>query len=221
MPPLFTPKLANAIFSFFSLFILVGIVAILIGLTGLDIFLRIRDNKYLILGAGSACLVCLIGVLLVLSSRKLSTRSALQDIPKLYIPINPSDKVHRLIQNDLSRVANITLEAKPRIEDVPSVGWGRAGTQYENVHFQTAALQSIDILESTAMRVDSSLSRPAVCPPTRYIEALVTNGVIDAELASVYAQRFDEVRFAREEMREEEYVEFMKLFALVLRSVRH
>ena len=50
-------KFARALFSGLTLLFLLAVIAVLIGLTGLDIFLRIRSDKLLLLGAGSAVVV--------------------------------------------------------------------------------------------------------------------------------------------------------------------
>ncbi|RKO84780.1 hypothetical protein BDK51DRAFT_43345, partial [Blyttiomyces helicus] len=101
-----------------SFLLLVALAAVVIAVCSLDIFLRIHDDKLTLLAVGSSCAILgrydypdaivfcaerssptssptsapqFLGAVLIVSSRKLSIRSAFNDIPKLYIPINPSD----------------------------------------------------------------------------------------------------------------------------------
>ncbi|KND05155.1 uncharacterized protein SPPG_00823 [Spizellomyces punctatus DAOM BR117] len=196
----------------------------LLGLCGLDIFLRIYKNKYVLIGAGSS--VCLLGVgaLLIISSRKLSIRSALQDTPKLYVPINPSDvpkRVYRLIQADLSKVANISLEAKPRPEDALDLGWGKIGSQLETIHYKTAAIQTFELLEKAATEISPFYRRDPSVSARRYIEMLIAETVLRKDVAHYYIDRYEQLRFGPRQMSEAEYKEFMKVFALLFRSLRY
>ncbi|KAI9104634.1 hypothetical protein DFS34DRAFT_204274 [Phlyctochytrium arcticum] len=215
-------KLYRTIYSISSLVVVLLVSIAVLGLCGLDIFLRIYENRVLLVSAGSSVCLLVVASLLIVSSRKLSIRSALQDIPKRYVPINRTDvpkRVYQLIQADLSKVANIASSAKPRAIDAPDIGWGQPDTEFEGVHYRTAAIQSFEILESAVTQYHQALHRTAPTTVRRYIELLVCEGLVRSDVGQAYTDRYERVRYGHDEMTMQEYVDFMRSFALVLREV--
>ncbi|KAI8826823.1 uncharacterized protein EV422DRAFT_511554 [Fimicolochytrium jonesii] len=206
------------------LLVLLLLVTAIMGFCGLDIFMRLFQDRVLLISAGSSVGLLVLGAVLISSARTLSIRSALQSIPKVYVPINPSDlpkRVHKLIQADLSNVANIALEAKPRPQDAFELGWGKQGTALEKVHFKTAAVQTFELLERAAIDISPYLRRPSTLTARRYIEYLISEGVLGPDLGRYYIDRYEQLRFGPHELAESDYREFMKLVAVALRSMKH
>ncbi|KAJ3018691.1 hypothetical protein HKX48_002734 [Thoreauomyces humboldtii] len=193
----------------------------LLGLCGLDLFLRIYADQPLLLSAGSSVVLLFLGAVLIISARSLSIRSALQDIPKLYVPINPSDlpkRVHRLIQADLSKVATISRAAVPRPQDALDLGWGKLGSQLEGVNFRKAAIQTFDLIEQAARDISPLLKRDASTSARRHIHLLIHHGFVHPDIGRYYVDGYEQLRFARREASETEYREFMKLVAMILKG---
>ncbi|KAI8918172.1 hypothetical protein DFJ77DRAFT_529910 [Powellomyces hirtus] len=197
----------------------------LLFLSGLDIGLRIYHDRNVLMSAGSSVVLLFLTTVLIVSARNLTVRAALHDIPKLYVPINPSDlpkRVHRLIQGDMSRVATIAGDAKPRSMDLlADFGWGKTGTSLENVHFRSAAIQTFAILEATAARMAPYCKRAPSVSARRYVNLLAAQDFVRGDLAHFYIERYEAIRFARKELTEAEYREFMKLFALLLKNMQY
>ncbi|KAI8841322.1 hypothetical protein BC829DRAFT_15106 [Chytridium lagenaria] len=137
-----------------SLFALFLLAALLLGVTGLDLFLRILRLRPVDLATryvftvGGAMVMLFGGALFIVSARKISNQASLLDIPKLYVPINQSDlpkTVHRYIQSELSKAASIRSLAKPSDQDRRMNGWGKVGSAQHPVHFRTAACQTMEI----------------------------------------------------------------------------
>ncbi|KAJ3145605.1 hypothetical protein HDU89_006969 [Geranomyces variabilis] len=187
----------------------------LLFLCGLDIFLRVYLNRSVLIAAGSSLCMLVVATILIVSARNLTVRAALHDIPKLYVPINPSDlpqRVHRLIQADMSRVATIAAEAKP----LP--------TPMAPPHLLASALHTLTLLEAAAAALRPIYVRRAPEQTCRaFLAALTARDLVRADLARFYVERYEALRFGgrEREFGEEEWREFMKLFALLLRSMQN
>ncbi|RKO83248.1 hypothetical protein BDK51DRAFT_22322, partial [Blyttiomyces helicus] len=129
--------------------------------------------------------------------------------------------VHRMIQSDFIKVASISYEARPRQEDALEIGWGAPGSPLQNINFKEATIQTIEILEQRACAVTPDmadfLERDPVMTARRYVEFLITENIVDRDVARYYIQRYEEVRFGPHELTQADYLEFMKLFALLLK----
>ncbi|TPX36626.1 hypothetical protein SmJEL517_g01133 [Synchytrium microbalum] len=203
-----------------SLFTWLTLLVAMLGLCCLDIFLRvIADIRSLIVvGCGAAVLVT--GTLITLSSRKLSNTAAVNDIPKKYMPINTSDvpqPVYRMIQSGLSFSATVSSNIHPNRNDIRHIGWGR--TPLENVHFRSAMIETIDILEHAAADVSSRWRRDKQTPVRMYVENLTKMGALDETLGKTYCDMLEDAQYGNDQPSEEEYMVFMKQFALLLRSL--
>ncbi|KAI9330777.1 hypothetical protein DFJ73DRAFT_858125, partial [Zopfochytrium polystomum] len=140
----------------------------------MDVIVRILNlgatysPKYSLM-IGIAAGVMFIGSVSILSARKILTQRALFDIPKLYMPINKSDlpaAVYQDIQDGFSEATRVRSIIKPRDEDRRIDGYGRVAGRTEPVHFKSAVIQSLDIIESVAAtRVSLPLSPTSSLPP--------------------------------------------------------
>lgn len=98
-------------------------------------------SKYLTASLGVVALICLASFVII-SSRRWSSVSALNEIPRLYIPISVSDipmTVAKVIRDELMRSYYLLKRAVPKADDSPVEGWGQ--TVATNVAPRSANLQ--------------------------------------------------------------------------------
>lgn len=190
------------------------------------------------------------GSLLILSSRKWSIVTSLNDIPKMYVPINQIDlhkPVHKLVHGELNRVNDILAERKPLSEDMTELGWGPLDGEFDllklsigiyqlehelthlhsiiihsdPIHYKSAVIQTSGLLEEAAARLSPYFIRQPHMTFRRYLEYLVSIQVIEREeIARYYIDRYEYARFCDAELSTAEYKEAMKLFALLLRELK-
>ncbi|KAI8998254.1 hypothetical protein BC832DRAFT_565960 [Gaertneriomyces semiglobifer] len=211
-------RLYRSILSTSSTLIFLLLAIGLIGLSGLDIALRIYPHRLLLIGVGSGLCMLLVASVLILSSRKLSIRSALGDIPKLYVPIHPGDlpkRVHRLIQADLSKSASIASEAQPLPSDLLGRGWGSPNTPQQSLPLRPTLLSTFSLLQQAFAPY---FQRPPTYSPRRYVDHLIQMGYIQRDVGRRYIDTYERVRFGNLPVYEEEYTRFMAVFAKVLDS---
>ncbi|RUS22963.1 hypothetical protein BC937DRAFT_94309 [Endogone sp. FLAS-F59071] len=135
-------------------------------------------------------------------SRLITVRVSLSYIPKNYVPINEHDlpkQVYDRIQDGFARVEKITREAEPVPEDSGQPGWGRP--------------------EHAAMSISPYLCRHPTLSARHYIETLADNGLFSRRFAQLYVEGYERARFGAAECNEREYTDFLKLLALILKSM--
>ncbi|KAJ3061529.1 hypothetical protein HDU98_002571 [Podochytrium sp. JEL0797] len=216
------------ILSVSSLFVLIVIVSGLLGFCGLDLFIQIvslHDDpsgtiKFLLI-LGSSCVVLILASVTILSARKYRIKSALNSIPHLFMPINESDMptpLYRAVQKKLADSITLRLAIKPLPEDRHMDGFGRIDGQL--VHFKTAMSKTLILLSGTVSEIFPHLVYTNHMPLPQYFQLLKNHRFpFDESLADAFSARYDAFSNSPNEATELEYLEFMKLFALLLRSM--
>ncbi|ORY45218.1 hypothetical protein BCR33DRAFT_196655 [Rhizoclosmatium globosum] len=218
------------ILSVSSLLIFIIVVSTLLGVCGLDLFIQIvsiKDDtssltKFLFI-VGAACVVLIVVSVGILSARKIRIRSALNQIPRVYVPIRESDMPRFLyshVQKKLADSASVRLSLKPLSEERHMDGYGR-GTDGQLIHFKTAAAKTLLVLSETVASISPSLAHDGLLPLRSYFEILAqTNIPFNPQYAEAYITRYDGFAVNPNEATEFEYLEFMKVFTLLMRSIQ-
>jgi hypothetical protein len=138
-----------------SLIVFCIVTAGLIVFSSSDLFLRLKVRLRLIKDSLPPFLVFIssvvsivVGSIIVIASRTWTTRSALLDIPKPYIPINNEDvtkSVYDLIQTGFLNTCSVRLAVKPLKEDLKELGLG-VEHPIDGVHLKASALQTRVVL---------------------------------------------------------------------------
>ncbi|KAH6592538.1 hypothetical protein BASA50_007988 [Batrachochytrium salamandrivorans] len=206
-----------------SLLVFLCTMCSLIVLCAYDIFLWVRNDLRELIAVGSSFAVLVFGSVLLLSSRKIALRTSFADIPKLYVPINSSDlpkPVYGLVQTALSRSASIRASAKPLLGDIAdSIGRGKPQSTFEGLHFRDAAICTFAALEEAVCQISDYLERDRRMTGRMYLLFLSDREVVSEDIAQLYIERYEKIRFSDEEMDENDYREFMKLFTALVRSI--
>ncbi|KAJ3311392.1 hypothetical protein HDU76_003139 [Blyttiomyces sp. JEL0837] len=121
------------------------------------------------------------------------------------------------MQSEFAMVASVRTRAKPREEDRRYDGHGKIGSSEQYVNFKAAMLQTLDILHSTVRRVRPKIGMSG--SPRQFITMLVQGDLLDIDFASAYLEKLENLMDDPNEVAEVDYIEFMKLFALMLRTV--
>ncbi|KAF7721625.1 hypothetical protein EC973_004346 [Apophysomyces ossiformis] len=172
---------------------------------------------------GGSYVILAIAALFFSCSRVLTVRSALQDIPKLYVPIKKGDlpkKVCMKIQQGFQQVKEVRKRAEPLPEDIGQVGRAKPGTPLFDVDFKQAIARTPTIIgvfaEKAAVEIDPDYTRPTCVSVRQYIEFLMQRELIDAHLGQVYLEGYERARFSKAAMTQEEYLDIMKHLAAIL-----
>ncbi|KAJ3341859.1 hypothetical protein HDU93_003980 [Gonapodya sp. JEL0774] len=188
-----------------------------------DVFWRAftKDKRSLFTFGGSVALLGVCAFLIILS-RVISAKTALGDIPKVFVPINQSDlpkPVYWLVNTELSRVSAIAIDAKPLPDTVAQTGWGRTSTSSDIIHFQSTILETVDIINQKVRQLHPSLERRTGMTVRRYIDSLVDHQLVDPTIARFYLELYEKAKFGRDETTATEYADFLKVFALLLKNL--
>ncbi|KAI9143855.1 hypothetical protein BKA69DRAFT_52538 [Paraphysoderma sedebokerense] len=149
----------------------------------------------------------------------MTVRSAIGDIPKLYIPISQSDvplRVHNLIQNELTRVNIISLATRPIPAETCRPGWGQPGTALGNTNFKAAVVATLEIVVKNVAKLGKEYEFDRSVSVRIWMEKLVAKGFVDKRIARAYVEGYERARFGYEEIEEKEYLEFMKLITVLV-----
>ncbi|KAH9273374.1 hypothetical protein BASA83_004376 [Batrachochytrium salamandrivorans] len=194
-----------------SLLVFLCTMCSLIVLCAYDIFLWVRNDLRELIAVGSSFAVLI------------ALRTSFADIPKLYVPINSSDlpkPVYGLVQTALSRSASIRASAKPLLGDIAdSIGRGKPQSTFEGLHFRDAAICTFAALEEAVCQISDYLERDRRMTGRMYLLFLSDREVVSEDIAQLYIERYEKIRFSDEEMDENDYREFMKLFTALVRSI--
>ncbi|KAI8887853.1 hypothetical protein K501DRAFT_241609 [Backusella circina FSU 941] len=214
-----------------SLFFLIFLSAVCIAISAADVIIQALTDKTstgefdfrnMIVVGGSYVLLTLAS-LLFSCSRMLTVRGALQDIPKLYIPIKKEDlpsKVFTRIKNEFEEVKQTRKRAEPRPEDIQAVGWAKPGTPlFEGVDFKQAIARTPAFVEKVAAGINPDYSRPFYVPVRQYMEFLMQQGLVDKQLGEFYLEGYETARFSQEPLSQEYYMNIMKHLAAILQNM--
>jgi len=108
----------------------------------------------------------------------------------------------------------------PKMKDCEKPGWGKPGTNVEEVHFKTSIAMSHQVMERAAKAKDPRFERQDVQSIRQYIQFLSREGAFDAGLGELYVNNYEKARFGIQEVTEDEYKEFMRLYYLLLQSLQ-
>jgi len=190
-----------------------------------DIFLRIyfnRDFMNMIALGVNVSIFCLI-YLITIGIRNLEVTGYMATIPANYLPIEDQDIPKRasdMINTELNKALEISSSAEPLPEDIQPSGWGKKGTMYENIHFQTAIVQSSSLLEATVLKYNEHLVREPYMTIRQYINILANNKLINRDIGLCYVNNYEHACYSTDEIKEDEYEETMKLLALLLKKMQ-
>ncbi|ORX78066.1 hypothetical protein BCR32DRAFT_295241 [Anaeromyces robustus] len=208
------------LYLFYSIILTVAIVYVLA-----DIALRIYFNRYpwyLVSVGLNVVLLCLIYFITV-GIRNFTVIGYISTIPSNYLPIEQIDipkKAYEKIGCELNKASDISSSAVPLPESIPPRGWGRKGTMYENIHFQTAIVQSSSLLESTVLKFNGQLVREPYMTIRQYINILANNKLINRDIGLCYVNNYEHACYSSDEIKEDEYEETMKLLAILLKKMQ-
>ncbi|GAA5881770.1 hypothetical protein JCM1840_004825 [Sporobolomyces johnsonii] len=208
------------------LIILVALLATLIDLAQQFIHSN-RSSKIsdLSITFGTYVLIIILCVVLIIS-RTFSNKRAIASIPKAYLPTQPNDvpkAAYELISNEYNRACVITKVAQPKGRQ--QAGWGRPGTDFENVYFRSAILSTIPTLRSALTPLfpalgpslsNSSHARAGPLSPLAPLLKLSPSPVPEAlvPLAELYEQQLVRAKYARKEPSERDWDETVKIVAV-------
>ncbi|KAH6568954.1 hypothetical protein BASA62_005147 [Batrachochytrium salamandrivorans] len=178
-----------------SLLVFLCTMCSLIVLCAYDIFLWVRNDLRELIAVGSSFAVLVFG----------------SDLPK---------PVYGLVQTALSRSASIRASAKPLLGDIAdSIGRGKPQSTFEGLHFRDAAICTFAALEEAVCQISDYLERDRRMTGRMYLLFLSDREVVSEDIAQLYIERYEKIRFSDEEMDENDYREFMKLFTALVRSI--
>ncbi|CAG8538519.1 19344_t:CDS:2, partial [Dentiscutata erythropus] len=195
-----------------------------LGISAYDIIRNAKDKEYypyVYIASGSYFLTGFVTVLLGWCRLNL-VKNALANIPKSSMPIKNRDlpnSVFNLITGELTRVSMIAWTGEPKPEDVNLPGWGRPGSDFDDIHFKSSMINTFSLIEQTALKKNSSLKRQPSMSVQRYIDLLIEHRVIDRGLGHAYVEGYERARFSEDEVPQEQYTEFMKLVLQLLRRL--
>ncbi|KAI8828422.1 hypothetical protein BJ741DRAFT_670269 [Chytriomyces cf. hyalinus JEL632] len=213
------------IWTFSSLLAMVAVTFALIGVCGLDLYiqiLRIRENvamltTTLFILSGSLLALALFSVS-ILSVRKLRVARGLAQIPRNFVPINdhlPQSILLKAVQG-MTESAAIRAAMKPLSHEW-SVGRYDQDTP---VHFKTAMRKTLSIFSDTVSNPAHDLAYNGHQPLQEYFDSLSARNVqLNPHFAKVYLRNYESMAQNPNEATEREYIEFMKVFSLLLRSL--
>ncbi|KAJ3222733.1 hypothetical protein HDU81_009629 [Chytriomyces hyalinus] len=216
------------IWTFSSLLAMVVVTFALIGVCGLDLYiqiLRIRDNvamltTTLFILSGSLLALALFSVS-ILSVRKLRVARGLAQIPRNFVPINdhlPQSILLKAMQG-MTESAAIRAAMKPLPQECHVDGYGRYD-QDTPVHFKTAMRKTLSIFSDTVSNPNRDLAHNGYQPLQEYFDSLSARNVLfNPHFAKVYLRNYESMAQNPNEATEREYIEFMKVFSLLLRSL--
>jgi hypothetical protein len=75
--------------------------------------------------------------------------NTLNDIPRLYVPINETDVNDQLftwIQSELFYCSSVLKKSKPNVACLNVVGWGSPNSILQGTHLRTAAIETFGAL---------------------------------------------------------------------------
>ncbi|CAG8572735.1 10790_t:CDS:2 [Cetraspora pellucida] len=206
-----------------SLFILTFLTIIALGISAYDIIYNAKTRgyyPYVYIASGSYFLTGFVTVLLGWC-RLNHVKKALANIPKPYMPIKQNDlpnSVFNLITDELKHVSMIAWTSEPKPEDVDLPGWGRPGSDYDEIHFKSSMIDTFSLIEQNALK-NLSLKRLPSMSVQRYIDFLIEHRAIDRGLGHAYVECYERARFSEDEISQEQYTEFMKLVLQLLRRL--
>ncbi|KAI8910875.1 hypothetical protein EDD86DRAFT_189724 [Gorgonomyces haynaldii] len=141
----------------------------------------------------------------------------MQDIPKLYIPIGNSDlstSSYRLVQEELLNSASVSLKLRPL--EQKDLGWGQG--PFLNVHLKTSCINTFYELEQQLSGISFHLSRQNRTARL-YFQFLIQQQIIPETLGMAYLDWWETLRYSTQEMTEQEFRDFLKLFTGLRRSI--
>ncbi|OBZ90440.1 Defect at low temperature protein 1 [Choanephora cucurbitarum] len=214
-----------------SLFLLIFLTAVCIAISASDVIIQSLTNRAYsgsfdyrsVLVVGSSYVFLALASISFSCNRLLTVRASLQDIPKLYIPIQQQDlpkKVFERINHGLEQTKQIKKLSEPRPEDIQAIGWAKPGTHlFEGLDFKQAVARTPAIVEQVAKSVSSEYFRPLYVPVRQYIEFLMQQNLIDKQLGTVYLEGYELARFSQAPLSQEQYMDIMKHLAAILQNM--
>ncbi|CAG8598258.1 11411_t:CDS:2, partial [Scutellospora calospora] len=194
-----------------------------LGISAYDIIQHAKTSEYytyVYIASGSYFLTGFVAVLLGWCRLNL-VKNALTNIPKSYMPIKKKDlpnSVFNLITKELTNVSLIAWAGEPKPEDINLPGWGRPGSDYDDIHFRTSMTNTFSLIEQNALN-HLSLKRQPSMSVQRYIDLLIEHKAIDRGLGHAYVESYERARFSEDEVSQKQYTEFMKLVLQLLRRL--
>ncbi|KAK9766818.1 hypothetical protein K7432_003809 [Basidiobolus ranarum] len=208
-----------------TLFCFVAITGAFLLFSAYDFFFqavrRTKNISYVLVVGGSYLLLGLVASIFGFS-RLLSIRAAINDMPKLYVPIKKEDlpkKVYHFVTSEFERIRKIQQQLEPLPNKCKQPGWGQIGTVYEDIHFKTSVVRTLGFIDQAVFRISPSLARPENITVSQYMEFLSHHGYVDKRITEAYADGYERARFGEDEWSEEEYTDFMKLVSLLLSTL--
>jgi hypothetical protein len=184
----------------FLTILMLGFLCVL-ALCFLNLLLTFQGLSLYIVAGGLVLFVVL--VILTLSSRAAISRTLLFDIPKKYLPMNAD------AQSSLLYRSAVSLRAKPSIPR----GWDQRDFNYLDT-----CLDTLLQLETMMIRMSGHLKRSEGMDCRRYLLFLVDNHVLDAQIATVYIDEYEKLEVSLDDVDNEYFKAFMKLFTALVKS---
>jgi hypothetical protein len=113
---------------------------------------------------------------------------------------------------NLAYAASINMKNQPQISD----GFGKGVGRYQNVDFYKAVVDTFVSLQEEIEKHNVFLE----CLTTRqYFNRIIQLNLVDSNAASLYCKLYLKFRFSDKIIREEEFVDFLKVFAALIKSI--
>lgn len=203
-------------------FVAIGTI-VLWGVCLIDIFLRVLENNIVFSICMGCLLIAILIIIFIVSSRKMDKINHLQNIPSIYIPLAIGDLpegVQQLIHKELLRSLHLTLQNRAHMEKIVSEkNQCQETTNLRGVDFRQAILATVDVLEDElSSSRDPPLLRRRNQPIRSYLLQFVNDNSEIRGIAEIYLESYEQVRFNNLVVTEAYYKDFLKHFALVIRS---
>eukprot|EP01086_Lenisia_limosa_P012902 TRINITY_DN41564_c0_g1_i1.p1 TRINITY_DN41564_c0_g1~~TRINITY_DN41564_c0_g1_i1.p1 ORF type:complete len:138 (-),score=1.96 TRINITY_DN41564_c0_g1_i1:27-440(-) len=126
-----------------------------------------------------------------------------------------SKSQYEVIQAEYRRAEETTIEPLPQLAGQD--GWGKQGTEYENVHFKSSIAKSYFLLEHAAVHRDEMFERASSHTIRAYVKNLSEKFPgLDRQLWEDYIETYECARFSQDEFNERQFQRFMSGLVKVL-----
>ncbi|KAH8835337.1 hypothetical protein DL96DRAFT_1809216 [Flagelloscypha sp. PMI_526] len=178
---------------------------------------RTWKSNYDTIIIGGAYGVVFVASILLFLNRRIAMRLRLQRISKSYKTIRKGDvpkPVHRYITQEYARSCLITHASQPH--NVHHEGWGRPGTEFEDIRFRTYLMDTVKIIDRLAHEVLPSQQplKPnlRMLHQFRFLLPLLPQNDDRFSALHIYDSAIEIARYSASEPSEEEFIQGFEAF---------
>ena len=136
--------------------------------------------------------------------------------------------MYRLVTSEFTRCAMIVHATRPTGRALP--GWGTTDSEYSGIHFRSAILQTVSVLDAVIpgrlLSPDSATARPIptrskhASPLAKYLPLLQGDDPVIPRallpLLQLYESRLEDARWAAQEPTQAHYEECLRIVAVLV-----